>query len=183
MKQTLLNLKRKARKLSLAITAIIAVIYFTLSIFLNNISSHTVEITEKSPLFPYENYDYMTTEESTYVIDGTVVEIPAFFRTDFASIPKQLWFIDAPYKSAFVFPAIWHDYMYACSTNMTRKQIDDIFFWLLRYEQNSLLTSLKMYIAVRLFGSTYFDNPGSCAIEIVQHEEDKHKYSKENHNG
>lgn len=173
--------KYKLKQIGLGFIGVIAVVYFTASITLNDITSHTVEIVEKSPLYPYENYDYMTTEEMYYSIDGSYMELPAFFRTDFASIPKALWFIDAPYKSSLVYPAIWHDYMYSCSTNKTRKYIDDVFFWLLRYEQNSLYTSLKMYLAVRLFGGSYFNNPGSCVEMIVQKEQDKIKHDEENH--
>lgn len=167
----------------LALVALIAVIYFTASIVLNNIQLHEVEILDKSPVYPYHNYDYMTTEDVYYSIDNTLIEVPAYFRTDFASIPKLFWFIEAPYKASLIYPAIWHDYMYSCSTNKTRKQIDDTFFWLLRYEQNSLLTSLKMYMAVRLFGGYYFDHPGTCGDMIIQIEKDKAKFHKENPDG
>ena len=87
--------------------------------------------------------------------------------------------IDAPYKASLVYPAIWHDYMYTCSTDKTRKQIDDTFFALLRYEQNSMWQSIKMYLAVRLFGGSYFNNPGSCAVASIQFEVNKAKHLKE----
>jgi len=180
MKQKIFNYK--VRNALLVTFGFVAVIYFGLSITLRDIKIHDVEILEKSPLFPYDNYDYMITEEAIYTIDKKRMEIPAFFRTDFASIPQALWFIEAPYKSSFVYPAIWHDYMYLCSNNLSRKDIDDIFFSLLRYEQNSLFTSLKMYLAVRLFGSSYFNN-NTCSDTIIQ-EEMEHKYKKENkHHG
>jgi len=178
-----MKLSYKAKTYMAAIAAAISITYFGISIGGGQISQHSVDIIEKSPLYPYDNYDYMTTEESYFVIDGVVMEVPAYFRTDFASIPSSLWFIDAPYKSSFVYPAIWHDFMYSCNTTMPRKQIDDVFFWLLRYEQNSLYTSLKMYLAVRVFGGSYFNNPGSCAEMVVQKEQNKSKYKKGNPDG
>jgi len=174
--------KYKFKNYFLVLLGIIAFIYFTGAIFLNDIQEHTVEILEKSPVFPAANYEYMTTEESYYSIDTKVMEVPAYFRTDFASIPKALWFIDAPYKATFIYPAIWHDYMYTCSTNKSRKEIDDIFFWLLRFEQNSLFSSYKMYLAVRIFGGFYFNKPGMCADTIIQREQNKIQYDEENVN-
>lgn len=185
--KTFLNfrkLKYKTKNYLGVVVAIVSIIYFAGAISLNEIQSHQVEILEKSPVYPYENYDYMTTEEMYFNIDGVNQELPSFFRTDFASIPKVLWVFDAPYKASFIYPAIWHDYMYTCSTDKTRKQIDDVFFWLLRYEQNSMWQSIKMYLAVRMFGSSYFNNPGSCSVMRVQLETGKTKYEKENdHHG
>lgn len=170
------------KKYLLITSAIVAIFYFTGAILFKDIELHEVEILEKSPLFPASDYEYITTEESFYSIDKVVIEVPAYFRTDFASIPKALWFLEAPYKASFVFPAIWHDYMYTCAKNKSRKEIDDIFFWLLRYEQNSLFTSLKMYIAVRLFGGEYFKLPSSCKDMVIQEEVNKKQYDKENVN-
>jgi hypothetical protein len=172
----------KFKKYLFIASGILACFYFAGAIFLNEIESHNVEILEKSPLFPANDYEYMTTEETFYSIDGVVIEIPAYFRTDFASIPKALWFIDAPYKAKFVYPAIWHDYMYSCNSNKSRKQIDDIFFWLLRYEQNSLFSSFKMYLAVRMFGGFYYNKASICNDVNQQQEQNKIQYDKENVN-
>ena len=175
------KLNYKYRNYILGCLGLLSIVYFGASITLHDIKSHTVEILEKSPLFPYENYDYMTTEEAVFAIDGKRIEIPAYFRTDFASIPKALWFLEAPYNAKFVYPAIWHDYMYVCNDRLSRKDIDDIFFWLLRYEQNSLYTSVKMYLAVRLFGAKYY-NEDSCREVLIQEEVNENKYNRENKN-
>jgi len=34
---------------------------------------------KKDPVFPYENYDYMTTEDTFYAIDNNYNVVPAFF--------------------------------------------------------------------------------------------------------
>jgi hypothetical protein len=162
--------------------AILAVVFFITTIILNEIEEYTVDVMEKSPVFPYQNYDYMTTEDTFYSIDKEYSVVPSYFRTDFASIPKVLWFIDAPYKASFIYPALWHDYNYSCPSKRTRKQIDDIFFWLLRNEQNSLYTSLKMYLAVRVFGMSYFNENGVCEDIVIQIEKDEQYYKQENKN-
>lgn len=162
--------------------AIFAVVFFTGTIALNEIEEYNVDVMEKSPVFPYQNYDYMTTEDTFYSIDKEYSVVPSYFRTDFASIPRVLWFIDAPYKASFIYPALWHDYNYSCPSKRTRKQIDDIFFWLLRNEQNSLYTSLKMYLAVRIFGMSHFNENGVCEEVVVQLEKDAQYYYQENIN-
>jgi len=154
--------------------------YFGCAMMFQEIETYEVDVIEKSPLFPYQEYDYLTTEDTIYNINKESSVVPAFYRTDFASIPKALWFIDAPYKSSFVYPSIWHDYNYSCPEKRTRKEIDDMFFWLLRNEGNSLYSSLKMYIAVRIFGRSHFTENSVCEEIVVQKE--KEYYSKENSN-
>ena len=103
--------------------AIFVVVFFTATIALNEIQEYNVDVMEKSPVFPYQNYDYMTTEDTFYSIDKEYSVVPSYFRTDFASIPRVLWFIDAPYKASFIYPALWHDYNYSCPSKRTRKQM------------------------------------------------------------
>lgn len=133
---------------------------------------HDVEIVDKSPLLPLAKYDYLTTEDTSYRIDGDIDIIPNEFRTDFASIPKQLWFIDAPYKANLVYPSLWHDYHYVCPGKLSRKEIDDVFYSLLRYEQTGHFKALKMYIAVRLFGSSHFNKDEICEQIIATEREE-----------
>jgi hypothetical protein len=177
-----MKVKNIFKKYGLIGFGISAVVFFTATIVLDEIQEYTVDVVEKSPLFPYQNYDYMTTEDTFYSIDKKYSVVPSYFRTDFASIPRVLWFIDAPYKASFIYPALWHDYNYSCPSKRTRKQIDDIFFWLLRNEQNSLYTSLKMYLAVRIFGMSHFNENGVCEDIVVQMENDEQYYKEENIN-
>lgn len=169
------------RKFVVATMATLCFILIITGIFIN-LDYHQVDMQEKSPLYPVSNYDYITTEDTIYSIDNKLFGVPAFFRTDFASIPQFLWFLDAPYKASFVYPAVWHDYAYTCPGKFTRKEIDDIFYNLLRYENNSFYTSFKMYLAVRLVGALYFNENGVCEDLIIQMETDEAKYDKENPN-
>lgn len=172
----------KTRKFAAGVLAAIAISFFVPCIFYYDISKHNVEVQEKSPLFPYSNYDYMTIEDSFYNIDGNMDVVPAYFRTDFASIPKVFWLVEAPYKASFIYASIWHDYYYTCPNGIHRKTIDEVFYTLLRTEGNSLYTSLKMYIAVRLFGWTHFNNGAECKEIEIQIEDDAKFYKQENPN-
>ena len=176
--------KKEFKKIGIGFFVILTLLFLSISISItfDNIVPHDVDVQEKSPVFPYENYDYMTTEDTFYSIDKNYTVIPAFFRTDFASIPKVLWFVDAPYKASFIYPALWHDYFYSCPNKKSRKEIDDIFFLLLINEQNSLYNSFKMYLAVRLFGSSHFKDNGICEEVVIQIEKDEQYYNKENAN-
>lgn len=129
---------------------------------------HEVDILNKSPVLPYANYEYMVTEDTVYEIDDKKQVVPAFFRTDFASIPQALWFWSAPYKSDLVYASIWHDYMYSCPNGMSRKEIDDIFLSLLTHEKASTFNSIQMYLAVRIFGDSHFYSDGICDELIVK---------------
>ena len=178
-----MKLTKKTRILILALSSLSAITLMAMNVFYHDIKKHTVEIQDKSPLFPYTDYDYMTTEETFYNIDGKLDSIPAFFRTDFASIPKLFWFVEAPYKASFVYAAIWHDYYYTCPGKIPRKDIDDVFYHLLREQGNSMLSSLKMYIAVRIFGYFKFSENLSCHDLLIQQESDELFYREENPDG
>lgn len=175
-----MKLNKKTRIFLLSIGSILVIGLMAANVFYHDIKMHNVDIQDKSPLFPYSNYDYMTTEETFYVIDEKLDSIPAFFRTDFASIPKIFWFVEAPYKASFVYAAIWHDYYYTCPGKIPRKEIDDVFYHLLRAEGNSAFTSLKMYMAVRLFGYFRFSENQICEDLLIQQESDELFYRKEN---
>lgn len=175
-----MNRKKLFGKIAVGVALTFIILFFAISITLNDIKQYEVDVMSKGALLPYQKYDYMTTEDSFYNIDRKPEVIPAYFRTDFASIPRFLWFVDAPYRAEFVYPAIWHDYHYACPGKRTRKEIDDIFYNLLLNEQSSPWSAIKMYIAVRLFGSSHFFEKGLCDEIIIQEQaEDKEFYEKE----
>jgi hypothetical protein len=174
------NLFYKKKFLAACMAALCFILICT-SIFVG-INYHQIDMQEKSPFYPIASYDYITTEDNVYSIDDKLYGVPAFFRTDFASIPQFLWFLDAPYKASFVYPAIWHDYAYVCPGKFTRKDVDDIFYNMLRFEGNSFYTSFKMYLAVRLFGGFYFNENGICEDLVIQMEADEKQYNEDNPN-
>jgi len=155
------------------------VVFILVSFVLLQMEFFNTDVVDKSPVLPYKRYDYMTVEETEYLINDQSDYIPAYFRTDFASIPQFLWFLDAPYRSEYVYASLWHDYRYSCPSGLTRKQVDDIFYSLLISEKASTWSAIKLYIAVRIFGEKHFYK-GSCD-EIIhkQIEEDEDFYTKE----
>jgi hypothetical protein len=153
----------------------ICLVLIAASIIMKELQPHKVAVLNYTPVLPYAEYDYMTTEDSAYLVDGKQKIIPAFFRTDFASIPKALWFLDAPFKASFVYSAIWHDYHYSCPDKMSRKEIDDIFYSLLIDQNATTWEATKMYIGVRVFGKTHFVENGLCdeiILEDIQEDRD-----------
>lgn len=80
------------------------------------------------------------------------------FETDFASIPKFLWFL--PYWAKYNKSAPLHDWLYKVKQVMgkpiTRKEADDI--WLeamlidFRHHKSGRLVAMVEYLAVRMFG-------------------------------
>lgn len=158
------------------------IIFILASFVLLQLEYYTVDVTNKGPLLPYERYNYMTTENTEYDIKNQIDVVPAYFRTDFASIPKALWFIDAPYRAEFVYASIWHDYRYSCPGDLTRKEIDDIFYSLLIAENASTWSAIKMYLAVRIFGEKHFYSESRCDEQIFKEMEDNVDFAEQEMN-
>ena len=86
------------------------------------------------------------------------ITVPAGFVTDFASIPKFLWFL--PYWAKYCKPPIIHDWLYQQKrirgVPITRKGADQIFYEALlidwRHHASGRFLALVEYYAVRTFG-------------------------------
>ena len=85
------------------------------------------------------------------------ITVPANFDTDFASVPKILWFL--PYWAKYNKPGPLHDYLYKVKQIMgqpiTRKRADDIFYESMlvdfRDHRSGPVIAWLEYRAVRLF--------------------------------
>lgn len=127
-----------------------------------NPAPHKVRFLKDACIKPYERYQYLTCEPLRVSIDGKVYEVPAYFVTDLASIPRWYWSVLAPSYSSIVYPAILHDYFYSCrDTHVSRRFADDVFYASLLSEGISKFTAIKMYLAVRLFGRMH------CATKAI----------------
>lgn len=84
-------------------------------------------------------------EDSTDVIDVTVG-----FMTDFASVPRPLWWL-FPRWGRYGNAAVIHDYLY-WERSRLRKESDKIFLEAMRVSKVGLVTRTLLYVAVRLFG-------------------------------
>ena len=82
-----------------------------------------------------------------------VIKVPAGFDTDFASIPKFLWFL--PYWAKFSKASVLHDYLYR-TQDRSRKEADLIFLEAMlvawrKHKLGNILAQIE-YQAVRIFG-------------------------------
>lgn len=122
---------------------------------------HRVKFINQACIVPYKGYDYKTCKKMRVTIDDKLYIIPKGFETDLASIPRVLWSIFAPQYSGFVAPAILHDYLYRCNSNITRVYADEVLYSALITENVTLFTASKFYLGVRLFGGSHYTN-GVC---------------------
>lgn len=117
---------------------------------------HEILFLTEACIKPFKDYDYRTCDPIHITIDGRLYVIPKNFKTDLASIPRPLWPIFPPQYTQFVAPAILHDYLYRCGTNINRKFADEVLYSALIIQGVSIFTAMKFYTAVRLFGSSHF---------------------------
>jgi hypothetical protein len=90
--------------------------------------------------------------EKPYVFG--MIQIPAGFIFDLASVPRMLWWLIAPFELSIVGPLL-HDYLYrvdGAREGYTRKQVDELFERLMYLEGISGWRRRAAYRAVRVFG-------------------------------
>jgi hypothetical protein len=81
-----------------------------------------------------------------------VVNVPVGFETDFASVPRVLWWIFSPWDD-YGNAAVIHDWLYwDQNKNLTRKESDDIFLEGMKQLNVASYKQFCLYHAVRLFG-------------------------------
>lgn len=121
-----------------------------------------IEFTNDACIRPHSSYHYYTCHAIRLLINGQKVVIPAQFDTDLASIPRWYWIILSPNYSGFVAPSIMHDFMYKCPNGYSRLQIDRFFYYALLENGISRYTAYKMYMAVRIFGGSFYQEHTFC---------------------
>lgn len=85
---------------------------------------------------------------------NTTIKIKKGFVSDLASIPRIMWVIFPPF-GRYTEASVVHDYLYSTS-EMKRKQCDNVFFALMIENNVNYVTAKIMYYAVRLFGWMYY---------------------------
>ncbi len=118
------------------------------------------------PLIVQEERDkenvWIVYEDFSYDIGGVggddTITVPKGYETDFASIPRGLWWLLPPsgkYRGA----AVIHDYLYQnrgkyhpTKPALTRPQSDNVFLEAMKELGVSLFTRRTMWAAVRGFG-------------------------------
>jgi len=137
--------------------AAIFILILTIIYMAGCVRSHKIIFLNEACIKPYQGYYYRTCDPMQVKVDGKKIIVPENFKTDLASIPRILWPIFAPQYSGFVAPAILHDYLYRCHTNVTRKFADEVLYSALLVEGVTNITAFKFYVGVRFFGSWHFD--------------------------
>lgn len=123
---------------------------------------YLVKFQNRPCIKPHARFQYATCKPLYVRINDDILEVPADFSTDLASIPRWLWPVLSPQYSAFVYPAIAHDYLYLCPSHVSRRTADDIFYYALLSEGVSQFTASKMWLGVRVFGKSSFRAGQSC---------------------
>lgn len=82
--------------------------------------------------------------------DGPVIELPAGFRTDFASIPRLFWNILPPWGK-YGKAAVIHDWLYKSGV-FSRERSDEIFLEAMKLLGVSTAVRYIIYYGVRLGG-------------------------------
>jgi hypothetical protein len=140
--------------------ALLIIIYLSLSFMVGFARFHQVVFKNEACIIPLKDYNYRTCQDIRVTIDGKKYIISKDFQTDLASIPRLLWPILAPQYAGFVPPAILHDYLYRCHTDISRRVADEILYSALISEHVTAFTASKFFIAVRLFGRSHFGEYG-----------------------
>lgn len=85
--------------------------------------------------------------------DGQVIDVPAGYRTDLASVPRIARRIVDPQTPAVRRPSVVHDYIYTHLTQrFTKAEADRIFYDALREEGMGSVLAWLMWQAVRIGG-------------------------------
>lgn len=130
--------------------------------------SYKITIPKPPCLYPFAHFDFMLCKPFNYVVNDVVYQVPRGFTTDLASIPRPLWSIHAPFKANTIPGAIIHDYLYFCPGELTRKEADDIFYEALVVKKVSILSAYQYWFAVRLFGSSHFNEGAECFFGVTR---------------
>lgn len=99
--------------------------------------------------------NYRLLEDFKYDTSIATVSVPAGFETDFASVPRALWWLmppTGPYGKA----AVVHDYLYRTYGYSSKIVADAIFYEAMKALGVKRCTRNLMYLAVHLFGGTSY---------------------------
>lgn len=140
----------------------IFILYLSLVYMVGCARFHYIQFLNEPCIIPFKGYNYKTCKNIKVKIDEKPYVIPKDFKTNLASIPKILWPIFSPQYTAFVAPAILHDYLYHCHEGTTREFADEVLYSALIQQNVNAFTASKFYLAVRLFGNSYYTD-GECS--------------------
>ena len=105
---------------------------------------------------PIPREGYWVTMDDTLITVGLGTKkysyvIPVGFITDFASVPRPLWWFISPTDKTVIRASLLHDYLYRTGSR-TRKDADYLFHLKLLEDGTPRWKAKLMYLAVRIFG-------------------------------
>lgn len=127
-----------------------------------NRNSHDVVFLTEACIKPFKRYEYRTCDDLYVTIDGKIYVIPKNFKTNLASVPRPFWPFVAPQYSAFIAPAILHDFLYNCPHALDRQSADEVLYSALISQGVTSFIANKFYVAVRLFGQPHYNSGIEC---------------------
>lgn len=143
----------------------ITVTMFMFALLLSTCSpNENINFINELHLSPVEEGIFKLEKKFIVQVDNYTITIPKGFHSDFASIPRVFWSLQSPYDYKNIAPAILHDYQYTCPNNLTRRQIDSIFYSALIDNRVNPVVAYAFWIAVRVGGSSHFNKDNHCAI-------------------
>ena len=95
--------------------------------------------------------EWILLNDLVVVVDGKKLYIPAGTTTDFASVPRLLWWLFPPHDKDYLVASIVHDFFYRTQIR-SRKEADEIFLKLMLKNGTPKWKAYLMYGAVRIFG-------------------------------
>lgn len=100
-------------------------------------------------------------------VNERVYVVPKGFITDLASVPRPMWAFYPPNDTRTIRAAVFHDYLYSGSIDITREEADSILYDSLIFQDVSRFTAFKYWLAVRVFGESHFMKyyPGESSSE------------------
>jgi hypothetical protein len=110
----------------------------------------------KDPTYVLTAPIYWTPDPNTEQEVYSEVEVPPYFVTDFASIPRLFWGLLRP-DGEYAYASVLHDYLY-WTQERPRKEADDIFKFAMEDFGIDRPTGIAIYRAVRVGGGGAWDN-------------------------
>lgn len=171
------HLKRISKIVSFKLGLIIvAVILFVLALHscVSNPNGKPWELDYKTDacLIPMKSGEFYVCDNLEYKVGDKDILIPMLFKTDLASIPRLFWAFYSPFDFQYISPAILHDYLYSCPNDLSRKDVDDIFYYSLIHSGSDKFTASLFWLTVRVFGSNRFLQDKDCNGSYIENFEE-----------
>lgn len=119
-------------------------------------TTHCIAFLNEPCLKPYKKFDFELGTHFMVMVDEKIYVVPKDFITDLASVPRPMWAFYPPNDTRTIRAAIIHDYLYSGSISVDRQEADSILYDALITQGVSRFTAFKYWVAVRLFGKSYF---------------------------